>query len=68
MLSVLLGVNTMTSTFNLILTLCVLVDLYSDTEGKGYMWAKVTYPGMKRAVINVLQATQDVAESRKVSG
>ena len=43
-------------------------DLFfsSDTEGKGYMWNKVTYPGMKQAVVNVLMATQDVAEGRKV--
>ena len=40
--------------------------MYSS-RGRGDEWDTVIYPGMKQALINALQVTQDEIEHRKVS-
>lgn len=35
--------------------------------GEGDKWDSVIYPGMKQALVHVLQVTQDEIEQRKVS-
>lgn len=38
-----------------------------SSHGRGDEWDTVIYPGMKQALINALQVTQDEIEHRKVS-
>ena len=35
--------------------------------GEGNCWKEVIYPGMKKALINVLQVIQDEVEQKKVA-
>jgi len=44
------------------------VGMLQSSCGRGDDWDTVIYPGMKQALINVLQVTQDEIEHRKVSG
>ena len=49
------------------LSLSLSLSLLCSSHGRGDEWDTVIYPGMKQALINALQVTQDEIEHRKVS-